>query len=66
MLNARLPQFLGAPVVGQLEADGRLVLLEIAGSDFDEETLALVGNLENFRPCKTVDAQSVVQTRSNW
>lgn len=42
MLDARLPQLLGGPVVLQLEADRGLILLELARPDLDVEVVSLV------------------------
>lgn len=58
MFDTRFPQLLCSPMIRQLEADGRLVLLELSGPDLDVEVVALVGNFEDFRPGKAVDAQS--------
>lgn len=46
-------------MVGQLEADGRFVLLELTRSDFYVEVVALVRYFEDFRPSEAVDAQSM-------
>lgn len=58
MFDTRLPQLLGGAVVGELEADRRLVLLELSRPDLDVEIVALVGDFEDFRPREAVDAQS--------
>lgn len=59
MFHTGFPQLLGGLVSGQLEADGRLVVLEFTGTNFDEECLTLVGDFEDFRPSEAVDAKSV-------
>lgn len=59
MLYACFPEFLGRPVIGQFEADGRLELLELAGPDLDVEIVPLVGDLENLGPREPVDPEPV-------
>jgi len=46
-------------VVGQLEANGGFVLLELPRSDLDVEMVALVRDLQDLGPGKAVDAQSI-------
>jgi len=46
-------------VVGQLEANGGFVLLELPRSDLDVEVVALVRDLQDLGPGKAVDAQSI-------
>jgi len=50
-------------VVGQFEADGRFVLLKLAGSYFDVESITSVGYLEYLGPGEAVDAQSILHVR---
>jgi len=45
-------------VVGQLEANGGFVLLELPRSDLDVEVVAFVRDLQDLGPGKAVDAQS--------
>lgn len=45
VLHADLPQFLGGSMVGQFEADGRLVLLKFSGPDLDVEVVTFVADL---------------------
>jgi hypothetical protein len=65
MFDARLPQFLGGAMIGELEADGCLVLFELSRADFDVEVVALVGDFENLRPGEAVDAQSAKEKRKS-
>lgn len=58
VLHARLPQLFRRPVVLQLEADRRLVLLELARTDFDVEVVALVRDLQDLRPGEPIDTKS--------
>jgi len=46
-------------VVGQFEANGGFVLLELPRSDLDVEMVALVRDLQDLGPGKAVDAQSI-------
>jgi len=46
-------------VVGQLEANGGFVLLELPRSDLDVKVVAFVRDLQDLRPGKAVDAQSI-------
>lgn len=59
MLHARLPQLLGRPVVGQLEADGGFELLELARTYFDVEIVPLVADLQDLGPGEAVYSQPV-------
>lgn len=63
MLNAGLPQFLGGPVVLQLEADRGLILLELARPDLDVEVVSLVRDFQNLGPREAVDSESEGRTQ---
>lgn len=56
VFNADLPQFFGCPVIRQLEANGGLKLFKLSWSNFYIKVVPFVGNLENFRPSKTIDS----------
>lgn len=57
MLDARLPQLLGRCMGGQLEADRRLVLLELARPNLQVEVVPLVRNLQDLGPREPIDPQ---------
>ena len=59
MLHTDLPEPLGRAMVAQLEPDRRLELLKLARTKFDEESVSLVRNLDDLRPGKPVDPESV-------
>lgn len=50
-------------MIGQLEANGGLVLLELPRTDLDVEMVALVGDLQDLGPGKAVDAESIIIKR---
>lgn len=57
VFDAGLPEFLGGAMVGQLEADRRLELLELAGSQLHVEIVPLVADLQNLGPREPVYTQ---------
>lgn len=59
MFDTSLPQLLSCAMVGELEADGGLELLELAGPQLHVEVVPLVADLQNLWPRETVDAESV-------
>lgn len=58
MLDARLPQLLSSAMVSQLEADGRLELLELPGPQLHVEVVTLVADLQDLGPREPIDAES--------
>lgn len=56
MLDASFPQFFRSTMVGQFEANRRFILLKFTGTNFYVEIVTFIRNLQNFRPCKAIDA----------
>ena len=56
MFDASLPELLGGAVVGELEADGGLELLELTRSQLHIEFVPFVADLQDLGPCEAVDA----------
>ena len=52
MFHTDLPEPFSRLVILQLEADGRLKVLEFAGPDLDVESVPLVRNLDDLGPRK--------------
>lgn len=61
VLDARLPEALRRPMVGQLEAKRVLVLLKLAGANFDIEIVSLVRYLQYLWPSEAIDAQAIAK-----
>ena len=59
VLDADLPEPLCRAVIVQLEADGRLELLELSRPQLDEESVSLVRDLDDLRPSEAVDPEPV-------
>jgi len=59
VLDANLPQSLGRAMVAQLEADGRFELLELAGTQLDEEAVSFVRNFDNLWPSEPVNPEPI-------
>ena len=59
MLNTNLPKSFCSTMVTQLEPDGRLKLLELSGTKFDEESVPFVRDLDNLGPSKAVNPESI-------
>ena len=53
-------------MVAELESDGRFELLELPGSEFDEESVSFVRNLDNLGPRESVDSKSVAVDENSW
>lgn len=56
MFDACFPQFFRSTMVGQFETNRRLVLLKFTGTNFYVEVMSFIRNLQNFGPCKAIDA----------
>lgn len=59
MFNASLPKLLSGAMIGQLEPDGRLELLELPRSNLDVEIVPLIADLQNLGPGETIHLQPV-------
>lgn len=57
MFDARLPQLLGGAVVGELEADRGLELLELSGPQLHVEVVPLVADLQDLGPREAIDTE---------
>lgn len=66
VLDANLPQSLGRAMVAQLEADGRFELLELAGTQLDEEAVSFVRNFDDLWPSEPVNPEPISVDENSW
>ena len=59
MFDTDLPKSLCSTMVAQLEPDGRLELLELSGTKFDEESVPFVRDLDDLWPSKPVNPEPI-------
>lgn len=45
-------------MIGQFKTNSHFMWFKLAGAYFDIEMMTLVGDFQDFRPGKTIDAQS--------
>lgn len=56
VFNTRLPEFLSTAMISELKANRRLILLKLAGTDFNVKVVSFVGDLKDLGPSESIDA----------